>query len=87
MGGSVGYVSDFGSGHDLIVREFEPPIGLRADTLEPGAYFKVYVSPSLCSSPTHALSPSPSKINKNIFKKFKKITGKIRHKVFANSLY
>ena len=24
LGGSVGWGSDFGSGHDLVVREFEP---------------------------------------------------------------
>ena len=29
-------MSDFGSGHDLAVREFEPRVGLFADSLEPG---------------------------------------------------
>ena len=36
---SVGLVSDFGSGHDLVVCEFEPCIGLCADSSEPGACF------------------------------------------------
>ena len=33
--GSVGYVSDFSSGHDLAVCEFEPCIGLSALSKEP----------------------------------------------------
>ena len=72
MGGSVSWASDFGSGHDLAVREFEPRVGLWADGSEPGACFRFCVSPSLCPSPTHALSPSVSKINKNILKNVKK---------------
>ena len=43
-------VSDFGSGHDLTVREFETHVGLCADTLEPGAA-KNSVSPSLSAPP------------------------------------
>ena len=39
LGGSVGEASDFGSGHDLTVCEFEPRVGLRADGSEPGACF------------------------------------------------
>ena len=39
LGGSVGSVSDFGSGHDLTVWEFEPHIRLCADSLEPGVCF------------------------------------------------
>ena len=39
LGGSVGYASAFGSGHDLTVREFEPRVGLWADGSEPGACF------------------------------------------------
>ena len=38
---------DFGSGHDLAVREFEPRVGLCADSSEPGAYFRFCVSLSL----------------------------------------
>ena len=69
LGGSVSEASDFGSGHDLVVREFEPSVGLCADSSEPGAASES-VSPSfsLCSSPACALSPS--KINtckKNVF--------------------
>ena len=37
LGGSVGSASDFGSGHDLAVCEFEPRVGLCADSSEPGA--------------------------------------------------
>ena len=32
LGGSVGYASDFGSGHDLTVRGFKPSVGLCADS-------------------------------------------------------
>ena len=32
-------MSDFGSGHDLTVRGFEPHVGLCADSSEPGACF------------------------------------------------
>ena len=32
LGGSVGWASDFGSGHDLAVCEFEPRVGLCADS-------------------------------------------------------
>ena len=45
-------------GHDLPVREFEPRVGLCADSSDPGAYFGFCVSPSLCSSPARALSLS-----------------------------
>ena len=51
-------------GHDLAVREFEPRVGLWADSSEPGACFRFCVSFSLCPSPIHALSLSVSKINK-----------------------
>ena len=64
LGGLVGWASDFDSGHDLTVREFEPRVGLWADGSEPGACFRFCVSLSLCPSPVHALSLSVSKINK-----------------------
>ena len=67
LGGSVGWASGFGSGHDLTVRGFEPHVGLCADSSEPGACFRFCVSLSLCPSPAHALSLS--EINKNIKKK------------------
>ena len=44
-----------GSGHGLAVREFEPRLGLCADSSEPEACFGSCVSLSLCPSPTHAL--------------------------------
>ena len=68
LGGSGGYASDFGSGHDLTVSEFKPGIGLCADSSEPGACFgfcvclsvclslSLSLSLSLCPSPIHALS-------------------------------
>ena len=56
LGGSVGEASDFGSGHHLTVRGFEPRGGFCADSSEPGACFGFYVSLSLCPSPTCALS-------------------------------
>ena len=60
---------DLSSGHDLTVCEFEPRVGLCADSSEPGARFGFCVSVSLCPSPAHALSLSVSKINikKNFF--------------------
>ena len=36
LGGSVGEVSDFGSGHGLQVGGFQPHIGLGADSSAPG---------------------------------------------------
>ena len=64
LGGSVGWASNFGSGHDLAVHGFEPRVGLCADSSEPGACFGFCVSLSLCPSPSHALSICLSKINK-----------------------
>ena len=64
-GCSVGCASDFSSGHDLVVHEFEPRVGLCADSSEPGACFGFCVSLSLCPSPALALSLSLSKISKH----------------------
>ena len=64
LGGAVGYASDFSSGHDLAVREFEPRVRLWADGSEPGTCFRFCVSLSLCPSPVRALSLSVPKINK-----------------------
>ena len=55
LGGSVSWAPDFGSGHDLTVREFQPPIGLCADHSEPGACFGFCVS--LSASPLSSLMP------------------------------
>ena len=55
---------DFGSGHDLTVREMEPRVKLYADSVEP-AWDSL--SPSLSAPPLLALSLSLSlclKINK-----------------------
>ena len=60
LGGPVGQVSNFGSGHDLTVCEFEPRFGFCADSSEPGACFRFCVSPSLYTSPAHALCLSVS---------------------------
>ena len=71
MFGAPGWRSQLGvrlqPGHDLAVREFEPRVRFWADGSEPGACFRFCVSLSLCPSPAHALSLSPSKINKNIY--------------------
>ena len=56
LGGSVDWTSNFVSGHDLTVREFEPLIGLCSDSLDPRSCFRFCVSLSLCPSPTHSLS-------------------------------
>ena len=50
----------FSSGHDFVVREFEPGIGLCADSSEPGACFGFCVSLSLYPFPAHTLSVSLS---------------------------
>ena len=39
---------DFGSGHDLVVREIEPCVGLSADCVDPAWNS---LPPSLCPSP------------------------------------
>ena len=54
-GGSVGYMSDFGSGDDLRVRGFEPRVRLCADSTEPA-----WDSLSLSLCPFHAFSLSLS---------------------------
>ena len=74
LGGSVGLASDFSSGHDLAVREFEPRVRLWADGSEPGACFVFCVSLSLCPSPAHTLSLclSLSKNKEMLKKKFGK---------------
>ena len=53
LDGSVGWVSNFGSDHDLTVHEFEPRVGLCAVILEPGTClsFCVFLSLSLCPLP------------------------------------
>ena len=48
--------SDFGSGHDLTVREFEPHVRLYADNSEPGACFGFCVSLLLPHAFLHSLS-------------------------------
>ena len=64
LGGSVSWVSDFSSGHDLRVCGVEPDIGLCAESSEPGASFGFSVSLSLCPSPLmRTYACSLSKIN------------------------
>ena len=58
--------SDFGSGHDVSVHEFEPRVGLCADGSEPGAALDP-VSPSLSAPPPLALCLSRFLKNKLIF--------------------
>ena len=62
LGGSVSEASDCGSGHDLAVRGFEPRVVICADSSEPGACFRFYISLSLCHSPIRmcVLARSPS---------------------------
>ena len=71
MGGSVGWASDFGSGHDLTVHEFKPHVGLCADSSEPEACFGFCVSLSLCVSPLLAFCLSLLSIINKRKKKFK----------------
>ena len=55
LGGSVGWASNFSSGHDLTALEFEPHVRLWADGSEPGAWLDS-VSPSLSAPPLLTLS-------------------------------
>ena len=64
LGGSVGWASDFGSGHDLAIRGFEPRASgsvLTAQSLEPASDS---VSPSLSAPPLLVLCLSLSLKNK-----------------------
>ena len=70
LGGSAGWMSGFGSGHDLLVLEFKTHIGLHADSSEPGACFGFCVSFALCPSPICVLSLSLK--NKQTLKKKKR---------------
>ena len=64
LDGSVGWASDFGSGHDLMVCEFKPLDGLCADSSEPGACFGFCVFLSLSPPPLMlCLSLSQKQIN------------------------
>ena len=69
-----GHLGGFGSGQDLTVCEFEPCVGLCADSSEPGACFGFWVSLSLCPSPAHARTLSLSKIKINLKKKQIRLT-------------
>ena len=59
LGGSAGEASNCGSGHDLIAREFEPHIGLCADSSEPESALDS-VSLSCSASPSLMLCVSLS---------------------------
>ena len=67
-----GWVSDFGSGHNLRIRESEPSVGLCADSSKPGACFGFCVSLSLSAPPLLALCVCVSLSKINIKKKKKK---------------
>ena len=73
--GAPGWVSrlnfDFGSSHDLIVREFEPQDVVCADNSEPGVCFRFCVSLSLHLSRSHSVSLTLSKKEKKIKIKIK----------------
>ena len=62
LGGSVGWASDFRSGHDPALCEFEPHVGLCAESSEPGACFGFCVS--LFLSPPLLMLSLFSKIDK-----------------------
>ena len=71
LGGSVGETANSGSGHDLAACEFEPRVGLCADSSEPGSLLRILCLPlSVPPLLTYCLSLSLSKINiKKIFLK------------------
>ena len=70
-------MSDFGSGHDLVVCEFKPHMGLRAAIAEPALD---PLSPFFLSAPP-LLTHSLSKINKN-----KKNKGTIMKWAFSSTV-
>ena len=89
LGASVGQASDFHSGHDLAVHEFEPLVPLYADSSEPRVCFGFCVPlPLYVLPPLLFLSLSLSKINKHYFFFFKKrkITVINEHKCILNTL-
>ena len=65
LGDSISRASNFGSGHGLTVHEFEPRVGLCADSSKPGACFGFCVPLSLCPSPLFALCLSLSLKNQH----------------------
>ena len=69
VGGSVGEVSDFGSGHDVTVRDFEPHMGLSVVSAQ--GPFQILCPPVSLPLPRLLLTLSPSKVN---IKKKKKVT-------------
>ena len=85
LDGSVGSASDFGSGHDLVVHEFESRIGL---TAVGQSFFGSSVPLSLCPSSARVLSVS--KVNiflKNKKKKSMSISWRKEHngKIYSKS--
>ena len=60
LGGSVSYMSDFGSGYDLTIHEFKPLIRLCADSSEPRALLQI-----LCLHSFLPVSLSLGKMNKH----------------------
>ena len=56
LGGSIGWASDFSSGHDLTARYFERRVRLCADSSEPGACFGFCLHLSAPPLLTHSLS-------------------------------
>ena len=67
LGGSVGWASNCGSGHDLTAPGFKPHIGLCADSPEPVVCFGFCV-PSFSAPPLLALCLSKINIKKIFFK-------------------
>ena len=65
LGGSVAFVSDYSSGHDLMVHGFKPRSRLSAVSTEPALD---PVSRSLCPSPTCAHSLKNKTLKKNSLK-------------------
>ena len=70
LGGSFGWASDFGSGHDLLLCEFEPWVGLCAGSqLRAWNLFQILCL--LFAPPPLALACSLSLKNKHTFKKMR----------------
>ena len=75
---------NFGSGHDLMVHEFEPCVGLCDGNAEP-AWDSL--SPSLSAPPLLSFSLSLSQNQQTLFKKENRIGRKLPNAIYEGSCY
>ena len=85
LGGSVGYLADFSSGHDLPVHGFGPH--RCADSSEPGACLRFCVSLSFSTELSHSLSVSLKNKQKTLIKKRLKLSESSGKTFFFKFIY